>query len=1105
MRPYIVLLLYFISATLGDVFSCGGYIRAAVPIDYSKIQVKLFSSEGHLKQEEDVNAQTGYYMLPVYQKGHYSLRVSSRNGFYFEPASFDLKIDGSTDPCSRNEDINFSLTALEIKGVVESGADTGPADLELILLKNKQEIARTTTTAGGHYSFKAPPGTYDVSTAAESSVCISRGKTQVVLKNEPVRVEPPLKISGYPVEIEITKGKAPMEGVSLELYSATKLELDGCKPVSSLPNGVTNAKFVCPLPQTNSRGQSFVKCIVPGNHFIVPNYQSNDLKFQFSPSVITANVQDKKLKLSARIVGFSAKGRVLRGNDGVGGVEVLRDGQMLATTDSQGYYSLENLNEGTIELSARAPNTEFEKLRAQLSFSNARLPDIKLTGYEICGSVEKTPGGSSFEDVTIKGKNVEKTLSPKNDGTFCLMFAPGEYTITPTSSSSSLTPRKLEIDLRKGPRSDLKFFHFKTDVDVRFDCIGSCENHQVKLLLGDNVLYTQSGSDSLVLKEVPPGKYIVQVVETGKVCWSSSKIPLQVDLSRPSPVHFEQTGFHAHVKLSHSTSLKWAHTTRADLQGEFDAKAGRNDFCVPVQGKYTITLHSCRTFDRPSFSIEVPSESGNEAQALDSIIKGTVSVNEPAEITIQVNSPSGKRNVKVENGGFSFREPISSTGQITLVPQSSTHLFEPISTKIEFSGDCIQNAANFQAHKGIFVEGKISPPVEDVLITAEHVKDSSVRFETKTDKRGAYKVGPVRHAEDLSITAFLEGYSFTPVEGKIGDMKSVRLSRLTVVVSELGKEGSRLEGVLLSVVGGTDYRSNSMIENTGTINFVGLAPGDYYVRPILQEFKFEPSQTMAKITEGDHVHVELKGKRVNWSAFGRVREMSGGAVSGALVEALSSTCDQHQSEATTQRDGTFRIRGLKPNCEYIVSIKGGEDGRPAPHCFPSQFKVSMTEQHVDELEMIVAPSDEGFELLAAIDVTGMATPPKAVRLTILRNSEIVHSHILTEPIRLFAVSNLTRDGSTYSVRVEPDRPPRLFHPKEVSFTANTPVKTLTISLLESRKQHEVELSFSSLLSLPFFVLLLWVAFNQNKVIELFRMATNRPGSPSSQASNKKRL
>lgn len=55
--------------------------------------MKLFSSEGHLKQEEEVNAHTGYYMLPVYQKGHYSLRVSSQSGFFFgNPSNFRHKI-----------------------------------------------------------------------------------------------------------------------------------------------------------------------------------------------------------------------------------------------------------------------------------------------------------------------------------------------------------------------------------------------------------------------------------------------------------------------------------------------------------------------------------------------------------------------------------------------------------------------------------------------------------------------------------------------------------------------------------------------------------------------------------------------------------------------------------------------------------------------------------------------------------------------------------------------------------------------------------------------------------------------------------------------------
>ncbi|KAK5972399.1 hypothetical protein GCK32_016599, partial [Trichostrongylus colubriformis] len=220
----------------------------------------------------------------------------------------------------------------------------------------------------------------------------------------------------------------------------------------------------------------------------------------------------------------------------------------------------------------------------------------------------------------------------------------------------------------------------------------------------------------------------------------------------------------------------------------------------------------------------------------------------------------------------------------------------------------------------------------------------------------------------MKITAELDGYAFSENPGRIGEIVSTKLSKLTVVVSD--KETSeRLDDVLLSIVGGKDYRSNSMIDKTGEINFVGLAPGDYFLRAILQEYKFEPSTTTITVKEGQHEHVELRGKRVAFSVFGRVREMSGSSVVGVMVEALSEQCDQHQSEAVTGQDGSYRIRALRPGCQYRVSIKAGADGAAAPHCFPSQFDVRMTAEDLKGLDMVAAPYDLNTDLAVEVNTS----------------------------------------------------------------------------------------------------------------------------------------
>jgi hypothetical protein len=43
------------------------------------------------------------------------------------------------------------------------------------------------------------------------------------------------------------------------------------------------------------------------------------------------------------------------------------------------------------------------------------------------------------------------------------------------------------------------------------------------------------------------------------------------------------------------------------------------------------------------------------------------------------------------------------------------------------------------------------------------------------------------------------------------------------------------------------------------------------------------------------------------------------------VRASGLDCDQLQEEAITESTGQFRIRGLKPQCNYVVRVKASPD------------------------------------------------------------------------------------------------------------------------------------------------------------------------------------
>lgn len=95
--------------------------------------------------------------------------------------------------------------------------------------------------------------------------------------------------------------------------------------------------------------------------------------------------------------------------------------------------------------------------------------------------------------------------------------------------------------------------------------------------------------------------------------------------------------------------------------------------------------------------------------------------------------------------------------------------------------------------------------------------------------------------------------------------------------------------------------------------FNSLSPGEYYLRPMMKEYRFDPPSKMINVVEGATVKVNLFGKRVAFSAYGTATSLNGKPEAGLLVEVQGQgECGNLQEEATTEENGNFRIRGLRP-------------------------------------------------------------------------------------------------------------------------------------------------------------------------------------------------
>ena len=139
----------------------------------------------------------------------------------------------------------------------------------------------------------------------------------------------------------------------------------------------------------------------------------------------------------------------------------------------------------------------------------------------------------------------------------------------------------------------------------------------------------------------------------------------------------------------------------------------------------------------------------------------------------------------------------------------------------------------------------------------------------------------------------------SPIDGQPGSFTAKKLA--SVLVRLVDEQGAPLPGVLVSLSGGeNNYRTNEQTGPNGSLSFLGLSPGEYFVKPVLKEYEFEPRSKLITVKEGAEELVEVTAKRIAFSLYGSVTGLKGEPEAGVTMEAIGQgECTKYQEEATT--------------------------------------------------------------------------------------------------------------------------------------------------------------------------------------------------------------
>ena len=84
-----------------------------------------------------------------------------------------------------------------------------------------------------------------------------------------------------------------------------------------------------------------------------------------------------------------------------------------------------------------------------------------------------------------------------------------------------------------------------------------------------------------------------------------------------------------------------------------------------------------------------------------------------------------------------------------------------------------------------------------------------------------------------------------------------KLAEITITLTDHAT-GQPLSSVLVAAAGGVGYRQNSQTGADGKVTLSGLNPGEYFIKPVLKEYRFEPSSKLVQIEDGASVELQIK-------------------------------------------------------------------------------------------------------------------------------------------------------------------------------------------------------------------------------------------------------
>ena len=908
---------------------------SAKSFDWKSIEIYIINEDNKIEEKSQPSDNGFYLIPIPQKKNYKLVIRSTKKDLKFVPEFYAVDLQTVSEEDAQltynSESFNFKLSGFTLhqsvrflgESLSSSFSHESKLGIGIELYRENTLVGETKTDKEGDFRFEdISPGAYVVRVSKESLAKSQFKSSEVKCQyswEKGSECSGAILLVGSRLTIRVTLSGEEVKRGTVMIKSKEGVDMSGCSGKNQ--KAKAEKGFDCAAPVVDSVA-SFSE--VPFGKFTV--------MLQFDNKYIL--VDPKELEIEhlggAEAVlaysGFSEgqQGRVVtpKGN-GIKGVGIKIDGEQKYVTNEQGYFNLEKLKIGTYDFEAVHQHYAFKPFSLKIDGDSEKvLEKITADLIVMCGKVDFQQKGSetiSGYSVNVQLENVDgrdkRNTKIKQDGTYCYEVPAGTYTVKTTITLQdkvlSVVPKQRVVTLDDQPVLNVDFSREKLSIKGSVEYLqGVPASFQAKteILMYNSEQqlvksYPLNGELKFEFKDLFEEGYFIRV-SNPLLCFEKDTLG-ENDYS--AGAKFINKG----ILASYRTQVPFTAVINKSEKVAFSPK--NTNICLSKVGKLSFEVEDTFTFkgsmnkfeydtlsDKPkemvfevesvrltgTFVVDVEKASGFEA-LVDRI-------GQPSGVKIVAKGAKGEEEVatieKVQGKEGVYRYVFKSrlNNVITVRPvfgeKELDERFVLSPKKIEFSVGNLEDVRTtiepFTASLGTIIQGSLTNALKNVRVRIMRKGEGDEvysRFRTVNLTGTDFKVGPLRRDAEYSVEVFKRGFDFeiSTEKDRRGDYKSVvtviEISQIIVKIQTDKKEPlSNVAVYITSTERGNYFKTSVLTGERGSFR-KNIQKGEYFIKSILKEYQFDPSQTVVRIEEGQKKVISIKAKRTQFSAYGSGR------------------------------------------------------------------------------------------------------------------------------------------------------------------------------------------------------------------------------------------